>query len=245
MGEEAVLLEVDQLQAGYDFLQVLWSPSLRISAGEFVVLLGPNGAGKTTLLRAIAGILRPTGGEVRFMGERITGWSTDRICNRGVSFITEDSNLFTGMTVRENLLLGAYGVRDRRKIADTLEYVFSLLPKLREREAQMAGTLSGGERKMLAVARGLMACPKLLLVDEPSLGLAPLTAQTVFEALRELNRRGDTILLVEQNVTTSLQMSQRAYILEQGRIVLEGRSAELLTDPHVQDVYFGTGSAAH
>lgn len=239
------MLDVDKLEAGYDFLQVVWKASLRIAEGEFVVLLGPNGAGKTTLLRAIAGIIRPTGGEVRFMGERITGLSTDRICNRGVSFITEDSNLFTGMTVRENLLLGAYGVRDPRKIGDTLDYVFHLLPKLREREKQMAGTLSGGERKMLAVARGLMACPKLLLVDEPSLGLAPLTAQAVFEALRELHRRGDTILLVEQNVTTSLQMSQRAYILEQGRIVLEGPSAELLASPHVQDVYLGTGSPVH
>ena len=239
------MLEVSELQASYDFLQVVWGASLNIGRGEFVVLLGPNGAGKTTLLRAIAGILRPKGGDVRFLGQRITGLSTDRICNLGISFITEDSNLFTGMSVRENLLLGAYGLRDSKKISDTLAYVFTLFPKLQEREKQMAGTLSGGERKMLAIGRGIMACPKLLLVDEPSLGLAPKTALSVFQALRELNQRGDTILLVEQNVTLSLQMSQRAYVLEQGRIVLEGASETLLSNPHVQDLYLGTGSAVH
>jgi branched-chain amino acid transport system ATP-binding protein len=147
--------------------------------------------------------------------------------------------------VRENLLLGAYGLRERRKIDDRLADVFTLFPKLKEREKQMAGTLSGGERKMLAIGRGLMACPKLLLVDEPSLGLAPLTAQGVFEALRALNQRGDTILLVEQNVTASLQMSQRAYVLEQGRIVLSGASQALLADPHVQALYLGAVGLEH
>jgi branched-chain amino acid transport system ATP-binding protein len=236
---------VTELQVSYDFLQVVWGASLKIAPGELVVLLGPNGAGKTTLLRAIAGLLRPKSGEVRFLGQRISGLTTDRICQLGISFITEDSNLFTGMSVRENLLLGAYGLRERRKIDDRLADVFTLFPKLKEREKQMAGTLSGGERKMLAIGRGIMACPKLLLVDEPSLGLAPKTAQSVFGALRELNQRGDTILLVEQNVTTSLQMSQRAYVLEQGRIVLAGPSAGLLDDPHVQELYLGAAGVVH
>jgi branched-chain amino acid transport system ATP-binding protein len=236
------LLEVAELQVSYDFLQVVWGASLRIGQGEFVVLLGPNGAGKTTLLRAVAGLLRPKAGEVRFLGRRISGLTADQICRLGISFITEDSNLFTGMSVRENLLLGAYGVADRRKIDDTLAYVFSLFPQLKERAKQMAGTLSGGERKMLAIGRGIMACPKLLLVDEPSLGLAPLTAQSVFRALRELHQRGDTILLVEQNVTTSLQMCQRAYVLEQGRIVLAGTSEALLSNPHVQALYLGAAA---
>jgi branched-chain amino acid transport system ATP-binding protein len=236
---------VTELQVSYDFLQVVWGASLKIAPGELVVLLGPNGAGKTTLLRAIAGLLRPKSGEVRFLGQRISGLTTDRICQLGISFITEDSNLFTGMSVRENLLLGAYGLRERRKIDDRLADVFTLFPKLKEREKQMAGTLSGGERKMLAIGRGLMACPKLLLVDEPSLGLAPLTAQGVFEALRALNQRGDTILLVEQNVTASLQMSQRAYVLEQGRIVLSGASQALLADPHVQALYLGAVGLEH
>jgi branched-chain amino acid transport system ATP-binding protein len=239
------LLEVTDLQVSYDFLQVVWGASLQIAQGEFVVLLGPNGAGKTTLLRAIAGLLRPKAGEVRFLGQRISGLTTDRICQLGISFITEDSNLFTGMSVRENLLLGAYGIRDRRKVESTLADVFSLFAVLKEREKQMAGTLSGGERKMLAIGRGIMACPKLLLVDEPSLGLAPLTAQDVFQALRALNQRGDTILLVEQNVTTSLHMSQRAYLLEQGRIVLSDKSEALLANPHVQELYLGAVAAEH
>jgi branched-chain amino acid transport system ATP-binding protein len=231
------------LQAGYDFLQVVWGVSLTIAEGEFVVLIGPNGAGKTTILRTIAGILKPKAGEVRLMGKLIGGVSPDRISNMGISFITEDLNLFTGMSVRENLLLGAYSVRDAKRVKDTLEYVFNLFTVLKERQKQLAGTLSGGERKMLAIGRGLMANPKVLLVDEPSLGLAPLLAVAVFNALQELNKSGNTILLVEQNVSTSLHITDRGYVLEQGRIVLEGKSADLLENQYVKEVYLGLGGA--
>jgi branched-chain amino acid transport system ATP-binding protein len=237
------LLEVKDLQAGYDFLQVVWGVSLTIAEGEFVVLIGPNGAGKTTILRTIAGILKPKAGEVRLMGKLIGGVSPDRISNMGISFITEDLNLFTGMSVRENLLLGAYSVRDAKRVKDTLEYVFNLFTVLKERQKQLAGTLSGGERKMLAIGRGLMANPKVLLVDEPSLGLAPLLAVAVFNALQELNKSGNTILLVEQNVSTSLHITDRGYVLEQGRIVLEGKSADLLENQYVKEVYLGLGGA--
>jgi branched-chain amino acid transport system ATP-binding protein len=237
------LLEVKNLQAGYDFLQVIWDASLAISDGEFVVLIGPNGAGKTTLLRTIAGILKPKAGDVRFMDQPIGGLSPDRVSKMGMSFITEDLNLFTGMTVRENLLLGAYSVREARQIQDTLDNVFQLFPVLKDRQKQLAGTLSGGERKMLGVGRGLMSKPKLLLVDEPSLGLAPQLATAVFEGLQELNKRGDTILLVEQNVGTSLHITSRGYVLEQGRIVLEGKSADLLENEYVKEVYLGLHAA--
>lgn len=238
------MLEVRDLQAGYEFLQVIWSASLNVSAGEFVVLIGPNGAGKTTILRSIAGILKPKAGEVRFMGKSIGGLSADQISKMGMCYITEDLNLFTGMSVRENLLLGAYGVRDARKIRETLEFVVNLFPVLKERQKQLAGTLSGGERKMLAIGRGMMASPKVFLIDEPSLGLAPRLALAVFDALCELNKRGDTILLVEQNVSTSLRLTHRGYVLEQGRIVLEGKSADLLENKYVNEVYLGLGRAA-
>jgi branched-chain amino acid transport system ATP-binding protein len=238
------LLEVKDLQAGYEYLQVIWNASLNVSPGEFVVLIGPNGAGKTTILRSIAGILKPKAGEVRFMGESIGGLSADQISNMGICYITEDLNLFTGMSVRENLLLGAYSVRDARKIRETLEFVFNLFPVLKERQKQSAGTLSGGERKMLAIGRGMMGSPKVFLIDEPSLGLAPRMALAVFDALSELNKRGDTILVVEQNVSTSLRLTQRGYVLEQGRIVLEGKSADLLGNKYVNEVYLGLGRAA-
>lgn len=237
------MLEVRELQAGYGYLQVIWNASLDISDGEFVVLIGPNGAGKTTILRTITGIVRSKGGEVKFMGKPLSGLSPDRINQLGISFITEDLNLFTGMSVRENLLLGAYTVHGK-KVGESLEYVFGLFPVLKERRNQLAGTLSGGERKMLAIGRGLMGSPKLLLVDEPSLGLAPKLAQSVFEALCELKRRGMTILLVEQNVGTSLHITDRAYVLEHGRIVLTGKSADLVNDDYVKEVYLGVARGA-
>lgn len=237
------MLEASDLQASYGYLQVIWDVSLKISEGEFVALIGPNGAGKTTTLRTISGIIKPKAGEVRFMGKLIGGLSPDLISRMGISFITEDLNLFTGMSVRENLLLGAYGVRDK-KITGFLDYVFNLFPVLKERQKQLAGTLSGGERKMLAIGRGLMGIPKMLLVDEPSLGLAPKLALSVFDALRELNQRGITILLVEQNVSTSLHITDRGYVLEHGRIVLEGKSADLVENEYVKEVYLGLERAA-
>lgn len=238
------MLKVKDLQAGYGFLQVIWGASLNISEGEFVALIGPNGAGKTTIMRTISGILKPKAGEVTFLGEQVGGVSADRISQMGITFITEELNLFTGMTVRENLQLGAFIIRDAKKVNNTLENVFELFPVLKERQRQPAGTLSGGERKMLGIGRGLMANPKLLLIDEPSLGLAPKLAMSVFEALQELNRRGQTILLVEQNVNMSLHITQRGYVLEQGRIVMEGKSADLFESQHIKKVYLGVSAAA-
>lgn len=238
------MLEVKDLQAGYGFLQIIWGASLNIAEGEFVALLGPNGAGKTTILRTISGILKPKAGEITFLGKPVGGFSSDRISQQGITFITEELNLFTGMTVKENLLLGAFTIRDAKKINSTLENVFELFPILKVRQKQLAGTLSGGERKMLGIGRGLMANPKLLLVDEPSLGLAPKLVMSVFEALKELNHRGNTILLVEQNVRLSLQITHRGYVLEQGKIVMEGKSADLLESQYINKAYLGVSAAA-
>jgi len=238
------LLKVKDLQAGYGFLQIIWGASLNISEGEFVALIGPNGAGKTTIMRTISGILKPKAGEVTFLGKQLGGVSADRINQMGITFITEELNLFTGMTVRENLQLGAFIIKDPKKVNSTMENVFELFPILKERQKQAAGTLSGGERKMLGIGRGLMANPKLLLIDEPSLGLAPKLARSVFEALQELNRRGQTILLVEQNVNLSLRITQRVYVLEQGRMVMEGKSADLRESEYIKKVYLGISAAA-
>jgi branched-chain amino acid transport system ATP-binding protein len=233
------MLEVRDIEARYGHLQVLWGISLHVAQGEFVTLVGPNGAGKTTTLRTIAGLIKPMAGEVEFMGKPIGGLPANRISQMGLSFVTEDLDLFEQMSVRENLLLGAYGIRDKDKLASSMDFVLDLFPRLAERQKQLAGTLSGGERKMLALARGLVSDPKVLLVDEPSLGLAPLLVESVFEALQALHQKGVTILLVEQNVGTALQMTERSYVLEQGRIVLQGAGAELLQDEHVKSAYLG------
>jgi branched-chain amino acid transport system ATP-binding protein len=233
------VLEVKNLQAGYDCLQVLWDVSLTVAEGEFVALIGSNGAGKTTTLRTVAGLLPPLGGEVRFQGESIAGLAPHLISRRGLSYVTEDLNLFEAMSVRENLLLGAYASPSAKKMNATLDYVLSLFPILKERRNQLAGTLSGGERRMLAMGRGLMSSPRLLLVDEPSLGLAPLMVRTVFEALRTLHTQGVTVLLVEQNVNTTLQIADKAYVLERGNIVLHGPSAELLENAYLKETYLG------
>jgi branched-chain amino acid transport system ATP-binding protein len=233
------LLEVVGLTAAYDFLQVLWGIDVQVQPGEFVAILGPNGAGKTTTLRSIVGLLRPRDGMVRFRGQEITGLSADRISRLGIALVTETLNLFPAMTVWENLLVGAHAVRNRRERDEALELVFDLFPRLRERHRQLAGTLSGGERKMLAVGRGLMSRPSLLLLDEPSLGLAPIPTVALFEALQRLRGHGLTVLLVEQNVNTTLRLVDRAYVLEQGRIVLHGTGTELLANPHVQQAYLG------
>ncbi|RLC66615.1 MAG: branched-chain amino acid ABC transporter ATP-binding protein [Chloroflexi bacterium] len=234
------MLQVNNLQAGYGGLQVLWDVSLSVSEGEFVALIGPNGAGKTTTLRTIAGLVKPRSGGVTFMGRPVDGLPAYQISRLGISFVTEELDLFESMSVRENLLLGAYTIQDRRKKQDSLDRVLQLFPRLGEREKQLAGTLSGGERKMLAIGRGLMSDPRLLLVDEPSLGLAPKLVLSVYEALLELHRRGVTILLVEQNVNTTLHIVDRGYVMEQGKIVLQGTSAELLADAYLQDTYMGT-----
>lgn len=232
-------LEVEHLDAGYGFLQILWDVNLHVDEKEFVCLLGANGAGKTTTLRSIAGFLKPKGGDVRFKGQSIVGKPAHIISRMGISYVSESLNLFTNMSVRENLLLGAYQVLDRNEQLKTLDFVFDLFPRLKERESQLAGTMSGGERKMLAIARGMMSRPDLLLVDEPSLGLAPQLVLNVFDALEVLRQQGVTILLVEQNVKSTLRITQRGYVLEHGRVMLEGKSSDLANNEHVRIAYMG------
>ena len=233
------VLELTNLESGYELLQVLWGVSLHVDEGEFVAILGPNGAGKTTTLRTIAGFLKPIRGTVSFRGEVIGGVAAHAVSRKGLGYVSETLNLFPAMSVYENLLVGANSVSDRAAISTTMDLVFQLFPRLLERRDQLAGTLSGGERKMLAIGRGLMASPSLLLVDEPSLGLAPMATLATFEALRALRERGVTILLVEQNVNTTLHLVDRAYVLEQGVVVLEGTGQQLLGDSHVQEAYLG------
>jgi branched-chain amino acid transport system ATP-binding protein len=233
------VLELRDVESGYELLQVLWGVTLRVEDGEFVALLGPNGAGKTTTLRTIAGFLTPIRGTVSFRGTSINGVPAHEVSRMGLGYVSESLHLFPAMTVYENLLLGAYAVRDKAQQLSTMELVFELFPRLHERRNQLAGTLSGGERKMLAIGRGLMPSPSLLVVDEPSLGLAPIPTLAAFEALKRLRERGVTILLVEQNVNTTLRLVDRAYVLEQGRVVLEGTGEQLLGNPHVQEAYLG------
>ena len=233
------MLELKNLDSGYEFLQVLWGVSLHVDDGEFVALIGPNGAGKSTTLRTIAGLIESKGGEIIFNGKSITKKSAHIISRMGISYVSEALNLFTDMSVRENLLLGAYAVKEREIQLETLDYIFELFPRLQERRDQLAGTMSGGERKMLAIARGMMSNPTLMLVDEPSLGLQPNLTYDVFDALLQLRDQGVTILLVEQNVNATLDITDRAYILEQGKIVMEGPSKEVKSDEHVRNAYLG------
>jgi branched-chain amino acid transport system ATP-binding protein len=233
------LLQVNNLNASYGFLQILWGVSLSVEQGEFVALIGPNGAGKTTTLRTIGGLLQPSGGEVLFEGQSIGGLPAYKISRMGISYVSESLNLFTDMSVRENLLLGAYSVNDKQQQLETLDFVFDLFPRLAERSTQKAGTMSGGERKMLAIARGMMSNPQLMLVDEPSLGLAPYLVTDVFRSLVKLQERGVTILLVEQRVNATLEITDRAYVLEHGKVILEGRSSDLKSNEHVRKAYMG------
>jgi len=233
------MLELKNLDSGYDFLQVLWSVSLKVEEGEFVALIGPNGAGKSTTLRTIAGLIEPKGGEIIFNGESIKNLSAHIISRSGISYVSEALNLFTDMSVRENLILGAYAVKEKEVQLETLDYIFELFPRLAERRDQLAGTMSGGERKMLAIARGMMSNPTLMLVDEPSLGLQPNLTYDVFDALLQLRDQGVTILLVEQNVNATLDITDRAYILEQGKIVMDGPSKKMKNNEHVRNAYLG------
>ena len=234
-----MLLEVKQLNAGYGFLQILWDVSIRIDVGEYVCIVGPNGAGKSTTLKTIAGLINPTSGQVLFKGEPIDGIGGHKVTRRGIAFTSEEMNLFTNMSVQENLLMGAYTLNDKEQIRRRMAYVYDFFPRLAERRSQLAGTMSGGERKMLAIGRALMSDPALLLVDEPSFGLAPQLTATVFDSLNKLVQEGLTILLVEQNVTKTLAITHRGYVLENGRITLAGKSSELACDPHVRKVFLG------
>ena len=231
------MLEVDRINAGYGHVQVLWDVSLRVDRGEIVSVLGPNGAGKSTLLHAIMGLLVPTAGVISYRGQAITGTAPEELAGAGIALITEEKHLFVDMTVMDNLMMGCYLPRARQKMTQSLGTVFELFPKLAERKSQVTKTLSGGERQMVAIARALMSAPDLLLIDEPSVGLTPLMTARMLEAIREVNRRGVTVLLVEQNVYLTLEMSHRAYVLENGRIIQQGSGSELLHDNHIQKAY--------
>ena len=233
------VLEVDGIDVYYGELQALWGVSLHIDEGEFISLVGSNGAGKTTTLRTISGLLTPRRGKIIFAGKDVTGWPPHRIAQEGLAHIPEGRQLFPRLTVLENLKMGAYTPRARERFDETLEFVFTLFPRLKERRDQIAGTMSGGERQMLAIARGLMLRPKLLMLDEPSLGLAPKLVQRVMDTLRRLHEEGLTILLVEQNVRYALELADRGYVLETGRVVMEGGGKELLEDPRIKKAYLG------
>lgn len=234
-----MLLEIKGLDAGYGYLQILRSVTLNIDKGEYVCIVGPNGAGKSTTMKTIAGLIAPVGGTILFDGEDIAGLPASKITQKGISFVSEEMNLFVNMSVRENLYMGAYIIKDKKIQSERLDFVFELFPRLAERENQLAGTMSGGERKMLAIGRGMMSDPKLLLVDEPSFGLAPQLTENVFESLDVLVQNGVTIMLVEQNVTKTLAVTDRGYILENGKIGLKGKSSDLADDPHVKKVFLG------
>jgi len=234
-----MLLEVKNLDAGYGFLQILRGVSLNVDKGEYVCLVGPNGSGKSTTLKTIAGLIKPMGGEIVFKGEPITGMAGNKVARKGIAYVSEELNLFVNMSVKENLYMGAYTIKDKKIHEERLGFVFELFPRLAERKIQLAGTMSGGERKMLAIARGMMSDPVLLLVDEPSFGLAPQLTQSVFDSLDSLRKSGVTIMLVEQNVTKTLAVTDRGYVLENGKIELSGKSDDLACDPHVRKVFLG------
>lgn len=233
------LLKVEALEAGYNDVQVLWGISLKIERGSMTTLLGANGAGKTTSLRAITGIIRPYSGRVTFQGEDVTRLSAHAKAARGLVLVPEGRQLFSDMTVEENLEMGAYCHRARSRFCEQIEQVYTLFPRLRERRRQKAGTFSGGEQQMLAIGRGLMAAPEILLIDEMSLGLAPVMVQQIVSALAALKRTSLTILLVEQNVQLALAFSDYAYVISSGRPFTEGPCREVATNPEIRQAYLG------
>ena len=236
------LLQVRDLDVRYGHIQALKGVSLEVAEGEIVAMLGANGAGKTTLMRAISGLLRPHGGDVLLRGGAIQRSSADAIVRMGISHVPEGRRVFPTLTVAENLRLGAY-TRAATEAAQTLEQVWAMFTRLLERREQLAGTLSGGEQQMLVIGRALMARPKLLLLDEPSLGLAPIIVRDIFRSLRDIRQQGMTVLLVEQNARMALKLADRAYVLETGRVRLEGAAAELLASPDIQASYLGHAAA--
>lgn len=235
----AELLEVEKIGAAYGEVRALWDVSFYVREGEIVTLLGANGAGKTTTMRVISGLLRPLGGEVRLSGRTIHRLRAPRIVEAGIVQIPEGRRLWPRMTVLENLELGAYSPESRPRRNASMAWVFSLFPRLAERRMQLAGTLSGGEQQMLAIGRGLMSRPRLLMLDEPSLGLAPILVREVFNIIRKINAEGVTVLLVEQNVRQALEIATRGYVLETGRITRSGSASDLLKDPEIKRAYLG------
>ena len=233
------MLEVNKINVSYGDLQVLWDVSFNIEDKEIVTVLGSNGAGKTTTLKTISGLLRPKSGSITFSGTKIDTVPAHKIVEMGLAQVPEGRHLFSFMSVLENLEMGAYTRGARSKMAETFEWVYQLFPILKERKSQLAGTLSGGEQQMLAIGRALMSRPKLLMLDEPSLGLSPKLTSEIFKLMRQINEEGVTVLLVEQNATQALELAERGYVLETGKLVLEGKGKELLKNEHVRKTYLG------
>jgi len=233
------LLELQGIQSFYGSIQALHGVSLDVNQNEIVTLIGANGAGKSTTLRTISGLLRPRSGQVRFDGSNIQERPAHEIVGLGICQVPEGRRIFSRMTVLENLEMGAFARKERSSVASDLDRVLTLFPRLKERLNQRGGTLSGGEQQMLAISRALMSSPRILLLDEPSMGLAPILVETIFDTLREIHRQGGTILLVEQNALMALEIAHRGYVLESGRIVLQGTAAELRNDEAVQRSYLG------
>ncbi len=232
-------MQVSSLNVQYDKIHALWDIGFHVGQKEMVAILGANGAGKTSLVHSIVGLVLPHSGEILFYDEKINGISTYLLIKKGISLVPEGKRLFTQMTVKENLLLGAYNRQARKSLFRNLDWVLEIFPRLKERRNQKAGTLSGGEGQMVAIGRGLMANPKLLILDEPSTGLAPLLITNVFEAIKRIKEEGITVLLVEQNVTYALKASDRALILENGRLIIEGNAREILDRTDLSKFYFG------
>ncbi len=233
------MLEIKNLSAYYGDMQVLFDASLEVRDGELVTIVGANGAGKSSLLRAISGLMPKVVGEIVFDGQPLLGRGTHEMVELGIVQVPEARQLFPFMTVADNLKMGAYSAHARPHLEESLEYVFNFLPTLKERRGQLAGSLSGGEQQMCAIGRGLMSKPKLLMLDEPSLGLAPMLVQRCFDVVREIQARGTTVLLVEQNVKHALELAHRGYVLESGHIVLQGKGSELLCDERIRRAYLG------
>ena len=233
------MLTLRNVSTRYGAVQAITDISLDVEKGQIATLIGANGAGKSTTLRSIVGLAQPYAGDILYEGEKLNKIPTHRIAAMGIALVPEGRAIFANLTVLENLELGAYLQKNRSKAKTDLEHVYTVFPRLKERLLQMAGTLSGGEQQMLAIGRALMAHPRLLLLDEPSLGLAPLVVQTIFSAIEQINKEGTTILLVEQNANLALHRSQKAYVLETGRIIMQGASKDLAADPRVKEAYLG------
>ncbi|MCA1565594.1 MAG: ABC transporter ATP-binding protein [Acidobacteria bacterium] len=233
------MLTLENISVNYGAIEALNGITMHVEQGEVVTLIGANGAGKTTTLRTITGLLSPRAGRVLYEDEEISGLPTHKLVARGISMSPEGRGVFANLTVRENLQMGAYLKKNKREIAEDMERAYTMFPRLKERQSQKAGTLSGGEQQMLAMGRALMSRPRLLLLDEPSLGLAPLVVHTIFQAIEDIRSKGTTILLVEQNANAALRHSNRAYVLETGQIVMEGASQDLAADPRIKEAYLG------
>ena len=233
------ILTVENIDVFYSDLQVIWSVSLQVNEGEIVALLGANGAGKSTILNTVSGLLNPANGSISFEDQPLDQVPAHKVIDYGIVQVPEGRRLFPEMTVRENLIMGSLTPKAKQKRDETMEWIFGLFPRLREREKQMAGTLSGGEQQMLAVGRGLMALPKLIMLDEPSLGLAPILVAEIFKIIQRIQQEGVTVLLVEQNTKHTLEICDRGYVLENGRVVLSGTGRELLDNEKVKQAYLG------